>query len=185
MNEATAPLLVQPICPACRHRLEMLLDVLVVVERHRRHIELSPGVGLDAQQYGLAVCNDILNDLADSSRKCEHKWETEGRDPDGDVNWCVQCGAIWHGDDSITLPSREGAQPERVLRRICDEMSARLTVSGTVSSIVVPSGIFQSWRNVLQALLAGLHSEADSELCSEGKHQKDRGYPCPECAKES
>jgi hypothetical protein len=34
-----------------------------VVQRHRRQIELSPGVGSDTQAYGIAVCDDILNDL--------------------------------------------------------------------------------------------------------------------------
>ena len=35
-----------------------------IVERHRRHVELSPGVGAECQAYGIAVCDDILNDLA-------------------------------------------------------------------------------------------------------------------------
>lgn len=34
-----------------------------------------------------------------------HKWDTEAEDPDGDVNWCVECGALWHGDGTITVPS--------------------------------------------------------------------------------
>lgn len=34
-----------------------------IVERHRRHVELSPGVGADVQRYALAVCDDILADL--------------------------------------------------------------------------------------------------------------------------
>jgi hypothetical protein len=34
-----------------------------IVERHRRHVELSPGVGASEQAYGLAVCDDILTDL--------------------------------------------------------------------------------------------------------------------------
>ena len=34
-----------------------------VVEKHRRHVELSPGVGEDVQKYALAVCDDILADL--------------------------------------------------------------------------------------------------------------------------
>lgn len=43
----------QPDGPNCRQ----------VVERHRRHVELSPGVGADVQRYALAVCDDILSDL--------------------------------------------------------------------------------------------------------------------------
>lgn len=35
----------------------------VIVQRHRRHVELSPGVGEDVQKYALAVCDDIINDL--------------------------------------------------------------------------------------------------------------------------
>ena len=34
-----------------------------IVEQHRRHIELSPGVGADVQKYALAVCDDISADL--------------------------------------------------------------------------------------------------------------------------
>ena len=39
-------------------------DVVALVQKHRRHVELSPGVGADAQGYGLAVCDDMLADLA-------------------------------------------------------------------------------------------------------------------------
>lgn len=35
-----------------------------VVERHRRHVELSPGVGADVQCYALGVLDDVLIDLA-------------------------------------------------------------------------------------------------------------------------
>jgi hypothetical protein len=38
-------------------------EAVATVERHRRHVELSPGVGEDAQKYALAVCDDILADL--------------------------------------------------------------------------------------------------------------------------
>ena len=38
-------------------------DVSSIVRRHRRDIERSPGVGEAAQNYGLAVCDDILSDL--------------------------------------------------------------------------------------------------------------------------
>ena len=34
-----------------------------IVLKHRRHVELSPGVGKDVQDYALAVCDDILADL--------------------------------------------------------------------------------------------------------------------------
>src|SRR6185295_8324043 len=37
--------------------------LLEIVEKHRRQIERSPGVGADAQRYGLAVCDDIRDDL--------------------------------------------------------------------------------------------------------------------------
>lgn len=33
------------------------------IAKHRRQIELSPGVGVDAQRYALAACDDILADL--------------------------------------------------------------------------------------------------------------------------
>lgn len=41
---------------------------------------------------------------------CKHKWETEAQDPDGDVNYCHECGALWHGDGTITLP--KGVNPK-------------------------------------------------------------------------
>jgi hypothetical protein len=34
-----------------------------IVERHKRHVELSPGVGEGVQTYALLVCDDILDDL--------------------------------------------------------------------------------------------------------------------------
>lgn len=34
-----------------------------VIERHRRHVEQSPGIGEDVQRYTLAVCDAILADL--------------------------------------------------------------------------------------------------------------------------
>jgi len=36
---------------------------IAIVQKHRRQIELSPGVGEEVQKYGLAVCDDILDDL--------------------------------------------------------------------------------------------------------------------------
>lgn len=38
-------------------------DTMAVIEKHRRHVELSPGVGADVQKYALAVIDDILADL--------------------------------------------------------------------------------------------------------------------------
>lgn len=38
-------------------------DARRIVERHRRHVELSPGVGADAQRYALAALDDVLADL--------------------------------------------------------------------------------------------------------------------------
>lgn len=37
--------------------------VIAVVQKHRRHVELSPGVGADLQRYALAVLDDVLDDL--------------------------------------------------------------------------------------------------------------------------
>ncbi len=34
-----------------------------IILRHRRHVELSPGIGDDAQRYALAVCDEILDDM--------------------------------------------------------------------------------------------------------------------------
>src|SRR5690242_3855271 len=34
-----------------------------IVEKHRQHVALSPGVGEEIQKYALAVCDDILSDL--------------------------------------------------------------------------------------------------------------------------
>ena len=48
-----------------------------IVLKHRRHVELSPGVGKDVQDYALAVCDDILADLHEYvsesivTRECE------------------------------------------------------------------------------------------------------------------
>lgn len=39
-------------------------DVRALVLEHRRDVELSPGVGAEAQSYALAVCDDILTALA-------------------------------------------------------------------------------------------------------------------------
>ncbi len=64
------------------HRLDMLPEhpnpspartPEQIVRQHRREIELSPGVGVDAQTYGLAVCDDILNDLARLASAPAHK----------------------------------------------------------------------------------------------------------------
>lgn len=38
-------------------------DARWVVEKHRRHVELSPGVGAEVQRYALAVLDDVLADL--------------------------------------------------------------------------------------------------------------------------
>lgn len=38
-------------------------SALSIVEKHRQHIIASPGVGRAVQDYGIAVCEDILNDL--------------------------------------------------------------------------------------------------------------------------
>ena len=38
-------------------------EARAIVEQHRRHVELSPGVGAEVQKYALAVCDDILADL--------------------------------------------------------------------------------------------------------------------------
>lgn len=40
-----------------------MTDLRQLVEKHRRHVEQSPGVGPDVQRYALAVCDDILSDL--------------------------------------------------------------------------------------------------------------------------
>jgi len=37
--------------------------VLRVIQKHRRHVELSPGAGAECQQYGIAVCDDIEADI--------------------------------------------------------------------------------------------------------------------------
>lgn len=34
-----------------------------ICAKNRRHIELSPGVGVDRQSYGWAVCDDIESDI--------------------------------------------------------------------------------------------------------------------------
>lgn len=38
-------------------------DARKIVEKHRLHVEASPGVGEEVQGYALAVCDDILFDL--------------------------------------------------------------------------------------------------------------------------
>lgn len=38
-------------------------EAVAIVQRHRRHVELSPGAGEEVQRYALAVCDDILSDL--------------------------------------------------------------------------------------------------------------------------
>ena len=43
---------------------EALEEAEKVVQRHRRHVELSPGVGDEVQKYGIAVADDILLDFA-------------------------------------------------------------------------------------------------------------------------
>lgn len=44
-------------------------QAIEVVEKHRRHVELSPGIGAKVQSYALAVCDDILSDLRRSDIK--------------------------------------------------------------------------------------------------------------------
>jgi len=44
-----------------------------VVEKHRRHVELSPGVGAEVQSYALDVCDDILSDLRQLPQNGEAK----------------------------------------------------------------------------------------------------------------
>jgi len=52
--------------------------------------------------------DEIVRNTPDPpDRGCKyHRWETEGHDNTGDVNWCDTCGAIWRGDGTITLPKR-------------------------------------------------------------------------------
>ena len=44
-------------------RRETLMEAIQIVQRNRRHVELSPGVGADCQRYGIAVANDIEAEL--------------------------------------------------------------------------------------------------------------------------
>lgn len=39
-------------------------EAIAIVQKHRRHVELSPGAGADVQSYAIAVCDDILADLS-------------------------------------------------------------------------------------------------------------------------
>ena len=39
-------------------------EAVKIVERHRRHVEQSPGAGREVQNYALVVCDDIISDLA-------------------------------------------------------------------------------------------------------------------------
>lgn len=38
-------------------------DAIDVVQKHKRHIKRSPGVGPERQQYALACLDDVLSDL--------------------------------------------------------------------------------------------------------------------------
>lgn len=60
-----------------------------IVLKHRRQIELSPGVGADVQRYALAVCEDILNELEAGALRST---------PAQTSTWCINqalgdCGA--------------------------------------------------------------------------------------------
>ena len=39
-------------------------EMAKLIQKHRRHVELSPGVGDDAQRYALAVLDDVLAEAA-------------------------------------------------------------------------------------------------------------------------
>lgn len=43
--------------------IAMTPEALEIIARHRRHVELSPGVGSDLQRYALAVLDDVEADL--------------------------------------------------------------------------------------------------------------------------
>lgn len=71
-----------------------------IVRRHRREIELSPGVGAEVQRYGIAVCDDILGDLERSAVS-----ETASR--------CQKCGAICDNAGKCPNQWHHDARPEK------------------------------------------------------------------------
>jgi hypothetical protein len=46
-------------------------EAVDIVAQHRRHVELSPGIGKEVQDYALMLCDDIAMDLqlAQKNRK--------------------------------------------------------------------------------------------------------------------
>ena len=66
-KKATDPqVVIEALCDTALHYMGtgyVPSEARAIVEKHRRHVELSPGVGEDVQKYALAVCDDILSDL--------------------------------------------------------------------------------------------------------------------------
>ncbi len=85
--------------------------VQALVDRYTpRACRISSQHTEDEHEVCLAVAHVVtaFAALLASANPHEHKLETEAEDPDGDVNYCHECGALWHGDGSISMPDGKG-----------------------------------------------------------------------------
>jgi hypothetical protein len=72
---------------------------LELIAKHRRHVELSPGVGEDVQRYALAVLDDLAADLAltASPQAAPEGWGPSHRQP-------------WHEQEDAASPQVQGVE---------------------------------------------------------------------------